>query len=87
MSMTKKIQHFVRCDACGREHGDGSAPSALTARINAGMDGWKHAQGYTDLGIKQIQNPRGQRAFDWCDKCEDPRPRIAKASTEGGATS
>jgi hypothetical protein len=71
-------RYAVVCDRCGREFDAPDAASAMAARIEAASrKGWHH-----DQRSKWGKGSKGdgQRAFDWCDRCEDPRP-----GPDGGA--
>lgn len=76
MSTRKIVTTFVVCDGCGRDSKPGEG--ALAARIKAAVDGWSHAS--IGSGSGRGQNAKGQRDFDWCPTCPDPRPRAGQAA-------
>lgn len=78
MSTIKVIVNVVQCDACGRRFempgADGYTPvSVMEARVAAGVAGWRFGQ----LGRQPKPRSEEKRDWDWCPKCEDPRPGVS----------
>lgn len=65
MAILKVYSQRVRCDGCGIAHGDGTAETAMAARIAAGINGWVFAQSHAD------PRERGPRHLDYCPRCKD----------------
>ena len=67
MSVRTEARYFISCDreGCKREHYSEASDSVLSARIAAGIDGWRHAT--TRPGF------HGRRSFDYCPSCEVPK--------------
>ncbi|MER7063971.1 hypothetical protein [Streptomyces albidoflavus] len=58
-------RYLITCDNpdCDAEHRTDTADSTLTARIAAGIDGWKHTKSRPGMN---------RRSWDYCPNCEVP---------------
>ncbi|MEV0616145.1 hypothetical protein AB0I81_22720 [Nonomuraea sp. NPDC050404] len=67
MSIQTATRYTVTCDGkdCAAEHHDPASDSNMSARIAAGVAGWKHASSYP--------NRAGRRSYDYCPNCEVPK--------------
>ena len=68
MSVTAVRRFVITCDGCGTTVDDPDTDNAMTARVAAGMKGWRFLAASGGRGV------RGQRYWDFCPACEPKIP-------------
>lgn len=65
MSIRTATRYFVNCESCPAEYEAADADGAMSARVAAGVAGWKY----------RTTSPQkfGRRSYDYCPTCEVPK--------------
>lgn len=69
MTIRTEPLYFLTCDTCGTEHHDPNARDAMSARIAAGIEGWRYRS-----GGQRRKGQAGRRSADFCSHCEPKEP-------------
>lgn len=66
MSVRTATRYFITCETkgCSAEYEAVDADSVMTARIMAGIAGWRHRTTHPAR--------HGRRSYDYCPSCEVP---------------